>query len=46
MAQPKTSALTVMLQVSNLDNKKIISPLILPLEQQEILGSKVTLHWE
>jgi hypothetical protein len=42
MAQPKTSALTVMFQVSNLDNKKFISPLVLPLEQPEILGSKVT----
>jgi hypothetical protein len=42
MAQPKTSALTVMFQVSNLDNKKFISPLVLPLEQPEILSSKVT----
>jgi hypothetical protein len=42
IAQPRTSALTVIPHVSNLDNRDIGSPLVLPLRQQVILGSKVT----
>jgi len=43
MAQPRTSALIVILEVNNLDNRETSSPLVLPLGQQEILGSKVTI---
>jgi hypothetical protein len=35
-------AMTVIPHVSNLDNRDIGSPLVLPLRQQVILGSKVT----
>jgi hypothetical protein len=41
MTQPRISALTVILQVSNLDNMETGSPLVLLLRQQEVLGSKV-----
>jgi hypothetical protein len=33
MAQPRTSALIVILQVNNLDNRETSSPLVLPLRQ-------------
>ena len=42
IAQPRTSALTVIPHVSNLDNRDTGCPLVLPLRQQVILGSKVT----
>jgi hypothetical protein len=35
-------AMTVIPHVSNLDNRDTSSPLVLPLRQQVILGSKVT----
>jgi hypothetical protein len=41
MTQPIISALTVILQVSNLDNMETGSPLVLLLRQQEVLGNKV-----
>jgi len=41
MTQPRISALTVILQVSNLDNMETGSTLVLLLRQQEVLGSKV-----
>jgi hypothetical protein len=43
MALPRTSALIVIPQVRNLDNRDTGSPLVLPLGQHEILDSKVTL---
>ena len=36
MAQPRTSTLTIMLQASNLNNREIISPMVLPFELHEI----------
>jgi hypothetical protein len=35
-------AMTIIPHVSNLDNRDIDSPLVIPLEQQDSLGSKVT----